>query len=108
MAKKMPAVNANPLAPARSQAEWDAQGWAPESEPLEAASRLEATISIRFDPESAVLLRRAARLKGLTKSEFIRRATMQAALQAIEDDPLAASNKIDLDRQRGSPATAPS
>lgn len=91
MARKSDNVNADPLSPARTRADWEAQGWASESEPLAAAPRLETSVSIRFDPESAILLRRAARLKGLTKSQFVRHATLQEARQTIEENPLPAS-----------------
>ncbi|MGH2618130.1 MAG: DUF6290 family protein [Thermomicrobiales bacterium] len=87
MAKKRTRVNANPLAPAQTQADWDAQGWATKSEPVTAASRLATTISIRFDSDSALLLRRAARLKGVTKSEFVRQATLEAAQETIDETP---------------------
>jgi hypothetical protein len=90
MAKGAGKVNADPLMPARTRADWEAQGWATESEPLSAAPRLETTISIRFDPESAELLRRAARLKGQTKSQFVRHATVQAARKTIDETPLPA------------------
>jgi hypothetical protein len=49
---------------------------------------LEATISIRFDPDGARLLRRAARLRGVTKSEFVRQATLQAAQKTVDEQPL--------------------
>jgi hypothetical protein len=84
-------VSADPLAPARSQAEWEAQGWAAEADPIVAASQLEATFVIRFDAESAALLRRAARLTGRTRTEFIRAATLQAARSSIEEHPLSAA-----------------
>ncbi len=84
MAKNTRGLDADPLAPARSQAEWDAQGWSSESEPLTAAPRLETTISIRFDPDSALLLRRAARMSGRTKSDFVRRATLREAEAVIQ------------------------
>ena len=88
MAKKSPKVNADPLTPAQSDADWEAQGWASESERLIAAPRLETTISIRFDPDSALLLRRAARMKGFTKSQFVRQATLQEARRTIDETPL--------------------
>lgn len=101
MAKRGEKVNLNPLTPARSRAEWEAQGWASEPEPLTAAPRLEAAISIRFDPDGAALLRRAARLSGLTRSEFVRRSTLEAAKKKIDDTPLAISLRV-----RPQPATA--
>jgi uncharacterized protein (DUF1778 family) len=80
--------NPNPLAPAETLADWEAQGWSSEPVEISAAPRLEATISIRFDPEGARLLRRAARLKGMTKSEFVRQATLQAAQKTVDEQPL--------------------
>jgi hypothetical protein len=91
MAKKSPKVNADRLAPADSEADWGAQGWATEAEPVSPVPRLEAAISVRFDPNGAHLLRRAARMKGLTKSQFVRQATLQVARKVIEDTPLPAS-----------------
>jgi hypothetical protein len=91
MAKKSPEGKADPLTPAQSDAEWEAQGWASESEQLIAAPRLETTISIRFDPDSALLLRRAARMQGLTKSQFVRQATLKEARKVIDETPLPAS-----------------
>ena len=91
MADAIEQVNADPLMPARSQSDWDAQGWAHEPEPVEVAPRLATTISIRFDPDSAVLLRRAARIKGVSKSEFVRQATLQEARKALDENPLPAS-----------------
>ena len=102
MAKNDNKINPDPFAPARSREEWEAQGWASESEPVAVAPRLEATISIRFDPEGALQLRRAARLKGMTKSEFVRQATLQAAQKVIADSPLPAT--MWLAPKQGDPA----
>lgn len=84
-------VNSDPLAPAATLADWEAQGWSSEPEVISAAPRLEATISIRFDPDGARLLRRAARLRGVTTSEFVRQATLQAAQKAVDEQPLPAT-----------------
>ena len=91
MAKNPDKVNEASLSPAQSDADWEAQGWAPAPDRLIAAPRLETTISIRFDPDSALLLRRAARLKGLTKSQFVREATLQEARKTIDETPLPAT-----------------
>ena len=91
MAKSPLKVNADPLSPAQSDADWKAQGWVSEPERLIAAPRLDTTISIRFDPESALLLRRAARMKGLTKSQFVRQATLEEARKTIDETPLPAT-----------------
>jgi hypothetical protein len=84
-------VNPDPLAPAETLADWEAQGWSSEPEVISVAPRLEATVSIRFDPDGARLLRRAARLKGVTKSEFVRQATLQAAQKTVDEQPLPAT-----------------
>ena len=85
MANMEDGVNNDPLAPARTREEWEAQGWAPHSEPLMVASRLETTLSIRFEPDEALLLRKAARWKGLTRTQFVRQATLEEAQRAIEE-----------------------
>lgn len=101
MAKKtkIDQANVDPLAPARSREEWEAQGWALHSTELTVAPRLEATLSIRFDPEGAALLRKAARMKGMTKSEFVRQATLQEARKTIEESPLPASMWVSGDQR---------
>lgn len=50
------------------------------------APRLATMISVRFDPEHAVLLRRAARIKNMTQSAFVRQATMEAAEHCIHKE----------------------
>ncbi|HEU0114503.1 MAG TPA: hypothetical protein VFQ80_07500, partial [Thermomicrobiales bacterium] len=69
-------VNADLFSPARSQAEWEAQGWSLEAVEATAGPRLETMISVRFNPDDALLIRSAARASGLTKSEFVRRAAL--------------------------------
>src|SRR5581483_711075 len=80
-------MRTDPCRPSRNEHDWEAQKWANQAEPIEAAPRLETTISVRFDPDAARLLRRAARLSGLTKSEFVRRATIAAAKHKIAETP---------------------
>src|SRR5689334_9913511 len=75
--------------PSQNEREWKAQKWANHASPIEAAQRLETTISVRFDPDAAHLLRRAARLAGVTKSEFVRRSTIAAANKKITETPPA-------------------
>ncbi|HEU0116148.1 MAG TPA: DUF1778 domain-containing protein [Thermomicrobiales bacterium] len=87
MQKEAAAMRTDPCAPSRDETAWTAQRWSSRSEPLTAAPRLETTISVRFDPEAALLLRRAARLAGQTKSEFVRRPTIAAAEKKIADMP---------------------
>jgi hypothetical protein len=73
----------DPLTPAHSDADWETQGWGTESVPTTAATRLQSTISVRFDPDGAQELRRAARLRGITQSEFVRQATLDEARRTI-------------------------
>lgn len=91
MPKRKMEVNADPLSPAKNADDWEAQGWSTEPRPLSAAARLETTISIRFDPESAALLRRAARIVGQTKSQFVREVTLKEARRTLEANSLPAS-----------------
>lgn len=110
MAKKRGGVNTDPLTPARTREDWEAQGWQSRSTELTVAPRLEATLSIRFDPDSALLLRKAARLKGITKSEFVRQAAVEEARKTIEETPQPASmwvsgNQRDLAETRSQSAT---
>ena len=72
------------FAPIESDAQWFAAGWSDTPVELTAAPKLGATISIRLDPEMARLARRAARCKGWTLSEFVRRATVEEAKRAVE------------------------
>ncbi len=87
MAKKPDKLNPSMLASARTQANWEAQGWASEAEAVTAASRLETTITICFDPENAALLRQAARLKGLARSQFVREAAIEKARKTLKENP---------------------
>jgi len=66
-----------------SEQEWDEKGWARESEPLTVSPQLGAMISIRLDPDSALLVQRAARLLGVTRTEFVQRASIEAAAEAV-------------------------
>jgi uncharacterized protein (DUF1778 family) len=86
VAEKARAARQDALAPAHDEAEWRGQGWAETSAPLTANPRLEAIVSVRFGPDDAALLRRAARLSGRTRSEFIRRATIAAAEKSIAEE----------------------
>lgn len=79
--------------PSESPEDWDNQGWSDRSERLTAAPKLETTVSVRFGPDDALLLRRAARLCGQTKSEFVRRATVHAAQKKIAESPVPVSFK---------------
>jgi hypothetical protein len=73
----------DPFTPIMSEKEWDEKGWARESEPLTASPQLGAMISIKLDPDSALLVRRAARHLGVSWSEFVRRAAIDAATKAV-------------------------
>ncbi len=79
------AMNAipDPFTPITSEADWDDKGWAREAEPLTAAPRLGAVISIRLDPDNAALVRHAARLLGISNVEFVQRVAVQAAAEAL-------------------------
>lgn len=44
---------------------------------------LGAQISVRFDSESARLLRRAAAIEGVTQAEFVRRASLSIARETV-------------------------
>ena len=93
-------INRDPLTPAETMADWEAQGWSSEPEAISAAPRLEATVSIRFDPDGARLLRRAARLRGVTKSEFVRQATLQDAHKTVDEHPLPATMWVSGGQER--------
>lgn len=82
-----PEPNPDPLRPSESLADWEAQGWSSEPIAIDVAPRLATTLSIRFDPNDARVLRRAARMKGVTKSEFVRWSTIKAATHCIETTP---------------------
>lgn len=77
----------DPLRPSESLADWDAQGWSAESVSFEVAPKLATTLSIRFDPKDANRLRQAARLKGMTQSEFVRWSTIRAATHCLDTTP---------------------
>jgi uncharacterized protein (DUF1778 family) len=69
----------NPLVPTHSAAQWEAQGWSDTPEELSAATKLASMISVRFDADAAASIRRAARLQGISRSEFVRRAALAEA-----------------------------
>jgi len=52
--------------------------WSDTPEPLTAATRLGATITIRLDPDGYRDVRVAAHAKGLTVAEFVRQAALRA------------------------------
>lgn len=66
----------------------DLDDW--EAVPSPGPVRLAAMISVRFDPDAAELVRRAARIEELTQSEFVRQAALAAAERTIQrvDVPL--------------------
>ncbi|MGH2535451.1 MAG: DUF1778 domain-containing protein [Thermomicrobiales bacterium] len=84
MAKQAAQRDADPLTPVTSGEDQQAKGWADHAEPLTSARRLEATISIRLGPDDAKVVSLAARLTGKTKSEFVRRATVEEARTVVE------------------------
>ena len=46
--------------------------------------RLGMTVAVRFDPESAAIVRSAARRSERTLAEFVRQATLTAATDALQ------------------------
>jgi hypothetical protein len=83
MARRVIKSVPDPFTPIMSEEEWDEKGWARESEPLAVSPQLETIVSIKLDPADALLVRRAARLLGVTWSEFVRRAAIEAAAEAV-------------------------
>ena len=47
-------------------------------------ARLGVTVSVRFDPDSAAVVRSAARLSECTLVEFMRQATLTAATATLQ------------------------
>ena len=84
MANRRTTPGTDRFEPITNDADWQAEGWATEPEPMTAARALEASVAIRLDPDDADLVRRAARLSGLTRAEFVRRAAVRAATGVIE------------------------
>ncbi len=66
-----------PLADADSLADW-------ESIAAPGPVRLGVTLSVCFDPESAAVVRSAARRSERTLAEFVRQATLAAARAALQ------------------------
>jgi uncharacterized protein (DUF1778 family) len=75
----------NPLVPTGSAAQWNAQGWSDMPEELSSATKLETMISVRFDADAATSVRKAARLQGISRSEFVRRAALAEANRITRD-----------------------
>ncbi len=48
------------------------------------------TVAVRFDPESAAIVRSAARRSERTLAEFVRQATLTAAMATLQRRPPAA------------------
>lgn len=70
--------------PSQNEEQWNSEGWSNEPTPAVSAPKLGVTISIRLDPESARIVRRAARLKAKTLSEFVRGATVREATSVVD------------------------
>ena len=85
MASRRKRPETNPFLPSETEADWEAQGWAKESVPTTAARRLEASISIRLGPDDAATVRRAARLRATSLSEFVRQATVREAAAVAKE-----------------------
>ncbi len=71
--------------PSTNREDWVAEGWETTSTPTTASRRLDTVLSIRFDPADSQLLRKASRLSGHTRSEFVRRAVVGAAHAKIAE-----------------------
>lgn len=52
------------------------------------ATRLVTIISLRLDQPSAGLIQRAARMEGVTQSEFVRQAALRAAESVVRRQPV--------------------
>jgi len=63
---------------------WEKEGWQPANQQPSTPNGLAVTVSVRFDPKSARLIRRAARLRGGNLSEYIRDTTVNQAYCDIE------------------------
>lgn len=83
---------ASRFTPISSDAEWRAQGWAVEPEPLAADPRLSVTVTIHLEPDEVDLLRNAARRSGKTRAAFVRDAVIAAAVDSAELDENGPSN----------------
>jgi hypothetical protein len=75
----------DPFVPTHSAAQWETQGWSDTPEELSAAPKLAAMISVRFDADAAASIRRAARLQGISRSEFVRRAALSEANRIMHE-----------------------
>jgi uncharacterized protein (DUF1778 family) len=97
--------------PTKSDEQWAAQGWSEEPIAITAAPRLESVVSIRLDPDTAALVRRASRLCGKTRSEFVRRATINEASRVVRNHdsrPAIAVTSVRAETPLASTASVPS
>jgi len=70
-----------PIPDGADLSEWDVS---PSTGPV----RLAAMLSVRLDPDTADLVRKAARASEVTQSEFVRRAAARAAERALRPTPV--------------------
>jgi hypothetical protein len=70
-----------PIADGADLGDWDVL-------PSQGPVRLATMISLRLDPDTAELVRRAARTAELTQSEFVRRAALSAAERMLRPMPV--------------------
>ncbi len=82
--QKVRTTEAEQYSPTTNRDEWFAEGWDTTSTPTAASRRLDTILSIRFDPDDAQLLRTATRLSGSTRSEFVRKAVINAARAEVD------------------------
>jgi uncharacterized protein (DUF1778 family) len=73
------------LLPMDNPGDWEV---VPEAEAVRVPSRLGTMVSVRLDPDTARLVRQAARIAGITHSEFLRRAVESAARSVVDQEPV--------------------
>lgn len=73
-------------APLRRQKDWET---ARPDETAEIAASLGATISVRFDADTARLIRQAAKNANQTQSDFVRDATLRAVHAQVDGATVA-------------------
>ncbi|MCA9091134.1 MAG: DUF1778 domain-containing protein [Planctomycetaceae bacterium] len=83
------------LQPSCSDDHWKEQGWSDQPIDVGTPQRLDTVISVRLDPESTKLIRRAAALKRMTRSDFVRQASVAEAARVIELDTRARVHRLE-------------
>lgn len=75
--------------PSQSDEDWLAEGWATEATDLAVVGEVVTTIAVRFGPDDADTIGRAAKLAAMTRPEFIRRAALAAAGECAAEPDIA-------------------